>query len=112
MLKTNDIAAIKRYLSHFDGVSVDFPYTKTLAVYSTTNKVPFAYLEKGRQLPEISLRIDSQLAQLLRDKYEEVAQARKLDPRQWSTIVLSGQLGRDEINALIDHSFQLASRLV
>lgn len=111
MLKTSDLSAIKRYLKHYDAVSVAFPHSKTLAVYSASNDATFAYLESGRQVPEISLRIDSQLAGLLRDKYEEVSLGRKLDPRQWSTIVLSGQLGLDEVYALIDHSFQSASRL-
>jgi predicted DNA-binding protein (MmcQ/YjbR family) len=107
MLKTSETATIKRYLEKLDKAKVDFPHTKTLAVYSVDD-VAFAYFETGRQLLELSLRSDQQLADLLRTKYEEVASARKLDPRVWYTIVISGQLSVEEITALIDHSYQLA----
>ncbi len=107
MLKTSEIAAIKLYLDQMDSAIVDFPHTKTLAVYSV-NDIPFAYFESGRQLLELSLRSDPQLSKLLRSKYEEVASARKLDPRVWYTVVISGQLSIEEIRALIDHSYQLA----
>ena len=110
MLKTSEITAIKRYLSKLDGAQVDFPHSKTLAVYSV-NGVSFAYLETARQLLELSLRIESQLAKLLQEKYEEVTSAHKLDPRYWKTIVLSGQLSREEITALIDHSYFQARAL-
>ena len=107
MLKPEDEADIKSYLLKLDNAAVEFPFTRTLGVYSV-NGVPFAYLETGRSLLELSLRIDHELAKLLRSKYEEVSYARKLDKRIWSTLTLSGQLERDEILALIDHSYQMA----
>ncbi|MGH7234107.1 MAG: MmcQ/YjbR family DNA-binding protein [Candidatus Saccharimonadales bacterium] len=111
MLKASETAALKSYLNKLDRVKVDYPFSKTLAVYSVEG-VAFAYLESGRKLLELSLRADPQLAKFLRNKYEEVAQGRKLDPRIWNTIVMSGQLNSDEIKALIDHSYQLASEQV
>lgn len=110
MLKVSDLTAIKRYLKSLEGVAKKYPHSKTLAVY-LVNEVPFAYLESGRKPLELSVRMDAQLGRLLRDKYEEVANARKLDSRYWSTIVLSGQLSREEITALIYHSYQLAKDL-
>ncbi len=111
MLKTDETSAIKLYLDQLENTRLAFPHTKTLAVYSV-NDIPFAYFETGRQLLELSLRSDPQLSKLLRTKYEEVATARKLDPRVWYTIVVSGQLSLEEITALIDHSYQLALEVV
>ncbi len=108
MLKPSDITALVEYLGSLDGSTVDYPFTKTLAVYSVSD-TPFAYLESGRQIVELSVRLDHQLSKLLRQKYEEVANGRKLDSRQWSTIVLSGQLDLEELKALIYHSYQLSN---
>ena len=108
MLKTRDEAKIKNYLRKKEGSTASYPYTKTLAVFSV-NEVPFAYLESGRSLLELSLRADRELSKLLRTKYEEVSLGHKLDKRIWITIVLSGQLTLEELFALIDHSYQLAA---
>ena len=89
---------------------MSLPHTKTLQVYSVAG-VPFAYLETGKQLLRLSLRADSELSRVLRERYEEVSPGQKLDPKVWNTIIISGQLDLSEILALIDHSYILATQV-
>ncbi len=110
MLSDKDSKRIATYLAAKDNATVAYPYTKTLAVYSL-NDTAFAYLETGKQLLRLSLRIDQELSKLLREQYEEVLPAQQLDPRIWNTIIISGQLSFAELTALIDHSYQLAAQI-
>ena len=107
MLRASDLEAIVNYLNGLEGAIVSYPYSKTIAVYSL-KEVPFAYFETGKQLYRLSVRTDPQLGQLLKDKYEEVLSGQKLNPKIWITIVLSGQLSKEEIIDLISHSYQQA----
>lgn len=107
MLKPLEIKEITTSLTNYKNTEVSYPHGKTLAVYKV-NGIEFAYLDKSKQLLSLSLRSDQKLAEVLRSKYEEVFPASKLNPKQWNTIVLSGQLAKDEVMALIDHSYQLA----
>lgn len=110
MLKQREERDIGRYLRSLEGSTRKRPYGNSIDVYSVAGS-DFAYLERNHQLLRLSLRSDLRLAKLLRERYEEVAPASRLDPRQWNTIVLSGQLSYEEITALIDHSYQLAKEL-
>jgi len=110
MLKPIEIEEIITYLSNFENTKVSYPYENTLAVYKI-NGIDYAYLDKSKHLFSLSLRSDQKLAEVLRSKYEEVFPASKLNPKQWNTIVLSGQLSKKEVLALIDHSFQLATNI-
>ena len=107
MISLDEQQLIQQYLSQQEKATVDFPYTDSLAVYSV-NQLPFAYLETVKDPMKVSLRSDPLLAQVLRQKYDEVSPGHKLNPKIWNTIILSGQLSFDEVTALIDHSYQLA----
>ena len=107
MLKPQEIQAISEYLVNQGNVELSHPYGQELSVYSV-NGVEFAYLDHSKQLVSLSLRSDPRLSQVLRAKYEEVLPAHKLNPKLWNTIVMSGQLGFEEVSVLIDHSYSLA----
>lgn len=110
MLEQEALQAIETYLGLLKDSSISYPFKKTLAVYSIGGTV-FAYLETGKQLVNLSLRSDPHLAALLKERYEEVLPAQRLNQKVWITVVLSGQLSLDEIKGLIDHSYQLANVL-
>lgn len=107
MLKAKEIRALKKYLKELKNVSVTKPYARNLSVYNV-NKCAFAYLEAGKHFMRLSLRSDPHLADVLKERYDEVSPGQKLDPKKWVTIVISGQLSYSELTALIDHSYQLA----
>ncbi len=63
-----------------------------------------------KQIPNIELLLDINLAKELADKYESVIIIAKSDELSWVRIVLSGQLGKEEISALIQHARKNRSR--
>lgn len=67
----------------------------------------FALIQEGKQPVRISLKCDPELSKILREKYEEVMEGYHLNKKHWNTIVLSGQLSWEEIQALIRHSYDL-----
>ena len=109
MLSSSDLKAVEEYLKNLSGVNLSYPHGKSVAVFSI-NDIAFAYLEGAKHTTRLSVRSDPRLAQLLKDKYEEVLSGQKLNPKIWITIVLSGQLTYAELTALIDHSYQLAQQ--
>ena len=110
MLKSEELELIEAYLKNKDSVDLSYPFSDSLAVFSV-DKVQFAYLETSMPIYRLSLRSDPQLIDLLIEKYDEVLPGYKLNPKQWLTIVISGQLSVDEIKALVDHSYQIAQTL-
>ncbi|MDR0956077.1 MAG: MmcQ/YjbR family DNA-binding protein [Candidatus Nomurabacteria bacterium] len=69
----------------------------------------FAALKNGSDPLNLNLRVDPNLGKLLREKYESVQPARKLNRRHWITILLTGQMSDDDLRDLIRHSYHLAS---
>lgn len=55
----------------------------------------------------VDLRCDSQLAGVLRERYESVLPSSQLHPRKWNTVICSGQLSLPEVQDLVRHSFEL-----
>jgi hypothetical protein len=82
--------------------------TEKIIKYSN-NDGDFARILK-KQIPNIELLLDINLAKELADKYESVIIIAKSDELSWVRIVLSGQLGKEEISALIQHARKNRSR--
>jgi len=57
----------------------------------------------------LSLKCDPQLAEVLREKYVTVMPGYHLNKKHWNTVVLTGELPWDEVQALIRHSYQLVT---
>jgi len=110
LLTKDELTKINDYLSSLDNISISYPITKSIAVFSYKDN-PYAYLDKGNNsdiLWRLSLRCESRLASVLKQRYEEVLSGQKLNPKLWITLILSGQMTFDEIIDLINHSYQLA----
>lgn len=67
----------------------------------------FAIISEKSSPLRISLKCDPLLAQTLREKYESVLPGYHLNKKHWNTIILSGQLEREEVIDLINHSYDL-----
>ena len=92
---------------------LDYPFGPTPAVYRVKsdkgeNKM-FALLVEQNGLLRLSLKCDPLLAETLRQKYESVLPGYHLSKKHWNTLILDGQLSWSEIEALIDHSYQLVT---
>ena len=103
---------LEEYVLSLPGAFLDYPFGEDVAVY----KVPvgdddkmFALIPEKKTPVSISLKCDPQLALVLREKYESVMPGYHLSKKHWNTILVTGQLTKDEIEGLILHSYQLVT---
>ena len=94
---------------------LDYPFGKDVAVYKVGPKENpsagkmFALIHEGTDPVSISLKCDPLLAETLREKYETVMPGYHLNKKHWNTIVLTGQIGWDEIQDFIKLSYRLVT---
>ncbi len=101
---------IEEYLLGLPNVRLDYPFGKDVAVYkvgSEKDAKMFALVGETKQPLQLSLKCDPQLAIVLREKYETVLPGYHLNKKHWNTIVLTGQLPWEEVQAFIQHSYDL-----
>ncbi|MCA9348735.1 MmcQ/YjbR family DNA-binding protein [Candidatus Saccharibacteria bacterium] len=100
------------FLLSFPNTRLDYPFGESVAVYKLKHgeeEKMFALMSEGKEPINLSLKCDPNLATHLREKYESVMPGYHLNKKHWNTIILSGQLSRQEIEDLIAHSYQLVS---
>jgi len=87
---------------------LEYPFGEGVAVYKVHDKM-FALISEGKEPLSLSLKCDPQLSITLREKYVTVMPGYHLNKKHWNTIVLTGELPWSEIQALIQHSYQLVT---
>jgi predicted DNA-binding protein (MmcQ/YjbR family) len=103
-----DHRTVEEYILSLPEARRDYPFGEDVAVYKVQDKM-FALISEGKEPVRLSLKCDPQLSQLLREKYEEVMPGYHLNKKHWNTLVLAGQLGWDEVQDLIRHSYYLVT---
>lgn len=103
-----DHKTVEDYILSMPNAVREYPFGEDVAVYKVGGKM-FALIAEGKVPVRLSLKCDPQLSQLLRSKYEEVMEGYHLNKKHWNTIILSGQLTWDEIQALIRHSYNVVA---
>lgn len=104
-----DHKTVEDYVLSMPNAKLDYPFGEGVAVYKVNEKM-FALIQEGKSPVNISLKCDPRLSQLLRRKYDEVMEGYHLNKKHWNTIVLSGQLNWQEVQALIRHSYDLVAQ--
>lgn len=99
---------INKFILTLDGVTVGRPFDPKIEVFSVNNKM-FALLYDQSTPVKLSLRCDPLLAKVLRQRYDEVMPGQKLNQKYWNTLLLTGQLTKEEIKDLIRLSFNLVA---
>lgn len=99
---------VEDYLLTMPNTQLEYPFGDKVAVYKTGTKM-FALIAEGKQPINLSLKCDPQLAIVLREKYETVLPGYHLNKKHWNTLVLTGQLPWEEVQALIRHSYDLVA---
>ena len=104
---------LEKRLLEFPKSYLDFPFGPTPAVYKIkggkgSDKM-FALLVEQNGLLRLSLKCDPFLAETLREKYESVLPGYHLSKKHWNTLILDGQLSWSEVEALVEHSYQLVA---
>ncbi len=103
-----DHKTVKEYLLSMPNAWLDYPFGEEVAVYKVGDKM-FALVSEKSSPVRISLKCDPLLAKTLRERYESVMAGYHLNKKHWNTIVLTGQLGWDEVQDLIRHSYILVT---
>jgi len=107
-----DHKTIELYILEMPNSYLDYPFGEEVAVYKVGKKGEgkmFALIPEKTDPVTISLKCDPLLAETLRERYESVMPGYHLNKKHWNTVVLSGQLGWDEVKDLIKHSYQLVA---
>lgn len=100
---------VEEYLLSMPNAKLDYPFGEEVAVYKVKDKM-FALISEKSDPVRISLKCDPLLAETLREKYETVMAGYHLNKKHWNTIVLTGQLGWDEVSDLIKLSYNLVAK--
>lgn len=103
-----DHKTVEDYVLSMPNAVREYPFGEGVAVYKVHDKM-FALIQEGKTPVNISLKCDPQLAEILRQKYETVMPGYHLNKKHWNTVVLSGQLGWEEVQGLIMHSYSLVA---
>jgi len=111
-----DHKTVEEYILSMPNARLDYPFGKDVAVYKAGDPSTgsgqakmFALIGEGKTPVQISLKCDPVLAETLREKYETVMPGYHLNKKHWNTIVLTGQLPWEEVQALIRHSYDLVA---
>lgn len=104
-----DHKTVEEYVLSLPNAVLEYPFGEEVAVYKVNDKM-FALIMEGKSPVRISLKCDPTLSKVLRDKYDEVMEGYHLNKKQWNTIILSGQLSWEEVQALIRHSYNLVAK--
>lgn len=99
---------VENYILSMPNAKLDYPFGEDVAVYKVGDKM-FALIQEKKTPVNLSLKCDPQLAKLLREKYETVMEGYHLNKKHWNTLLLTGQLPWDEVQALILHSYILVT---
>ncbi len=83
-----------------------YPFGPDTAVYKIGGKM-FALLPHSADPPHVSLKCDPEWSEVLRKAYGAVRPGYHLNKKHWNTITLDGSISDDELEELIEHSYQL-----
>lgn len=106
---------VEAYILSMPNSFLDYPFGEGVAVYKVGDPQQasegkmFALVAEDKVPVSVSLKCDPQLAVVLRDKYETVMPGYHLNKKHWNTVVLTGQLPWEEVQALIRHSYDLCA---
>src|SRR4051812_15506070 len=103
-----DHKTVEEYILSMPNARLDYPFGEDVAVYKVDDKM-FALIGEKKDPISLSLKCDPQLSTVLREKYETVMPGYHLNKKHWNTIILSGQLPWEEVQAFIRDSYDLVT---
>ena len=97
---------IHAYLLSQPGAVEERPFTPEIQVYKVGGKM-FALTAADDVPPNITIKLDPLLGQLLRSTYEAVQAGYHMNKEHWNTITLDGSIPEEELLTWIDESYTL-----
>ncbi len=105
--------SVEQYILSMPNSTLAYPFGEGVAVYRVPvngEEKMFALIQEGKEPVQLSLKCDPKLSEVLRERYESVMPGYHLNKKHWNTLVLTGQLGIEEVQDLIRHSYQLVTK--
>jgi len=97
---------IRSYCSAKKGSTEELPFGPSVLVFKVMGKM-FALLAWNEKPLSISLKCDPDRATALRAYYPAVRGAYHMNKIHWNMVRLDNSLSRDQMEELIDHSYEL-----
>lgn len=114
-----DHKTVEEYILSMPNTRLDYPFGEDVAVYKVGTKGAnpdadgrgkmFALIAEKSKPIRLSLKCDPLLAETLREKYVTVMPGYHLNKKHWNTIVLSGEMPWEEVQALVRLSYDLVN---
>lgn len=90
------------------GAVEDFPFGEQVSVFKVAGKM-FALSDLDGLPLEVSLKCDPDLAEALRTQHSTIRAGYHLNKRHWNTVTLDGSIDDDEIQEMIQDSYDLVA---
>jgi predicted DNA-binding protein (MmcQ/YjbR family) len=97
---------LRAYLLAKPGATDELPFGPDALVFKVLGKM-FAIVSWQATPLRISLKCDPNLALLLRGTYAAVTPGYYLNKKHWNTVILDGEVPEDEVEEMIDASYEL-----
>ncbi len=91
------------------GAVPTLPFGPDVLVIKVMDKM-FMLTRRGESVPSLNLKCDPERGLALREAYPAVTPGYHMNKRHWNTVALDGSLGEEEIQRMIDHSYELVVR--
>ena len=101
-----DIEAFREYCLAKPGVEETLPFGPDTLVFKVMGKM-FALTGLDDDEFTVNLKCDPARAQELREHYAEVRPGYHMNKKHWNTVHFEGDLDKDFLRELIDHSYDL-----
>jgi predicted DNA-binding protein (MmcQ/YjbR family) len=90
------------------GAVEEFPFGDQVSVFKVAGKM-FALSDLDGLPLEVSLKCDPDLAEALRSQHTAIRAGYHLNKRHWNTVTLDGSIDDDEIQDMIQDSYDLVA---
>ena len=100
---------VRDYLLSKPSAVEDFPFGPEVMVFKVGGKM-FATLAYEESPARMNLKCDPERAIELREQYAGVEPGYHMNKKHWNTIVLDGEIPRQEVFAMVDHSYALVAK--
>lgn len=97
------------YCMTLRGTTLTTPFGPDTLVMKISNKM-YALFPADSTYSSVSLKCEPIRAEALREQHPEITPGYHLNKQHWNTVALDGNLSDEEIQSLIDHSYECVIR--
>ncbi|GGG71517.1 hypothetical protein GCM10010918_28830 [Paenibacillus radicis (ex Gao et al. 2016)] len=101
---TDQVTSSIEYCDNKPGAVQDYPFGPQPLVMKVGGKM-FAFFSAD----SITLKCDPVIAENLREQYAAVKPGYHMNKKHWNTVMLDGSLTEEELQSMIDHSYDLVA---